>query len=112
MNITVIGRHMDVTDAMRAHAEEKVGKLPRLYDALLSADVTFGSDAGEYAVEIVATGKRKSVFVARQHGPDMYACLDQCLHKLQQQLRRHKDRVRDRQGPGHQQTMLPEAPGQ
>lgn len=108
MNMTVIGRHMDVTDALREYAQDKASKLPHLYDALQSVDVTFVLDAGEYEVEIVAKGKRKSTFVARQRGADMYACLDQCVHKLQEQLRRHKDRVRDRQGPPHEQTMTPE----
>jgi ribosomal subunit interface protein len=53
-------------------------------------------DAGQHAVEVVATGKKKSVFVARQRGDDMYACMDQAMHKLEEQLRRHKDRIRDR----------------
>ena len=107
MDITFIGRHMDVTDAMKQYAAEKVGKLPHLYDSLQSADVSFGVDAGEHVVEIVAHGKRKSTFVARHQGKDMYGCLDQCVHKLEQQLRRHKDKIRDRQGPSHEESMTP-----
>ena len=70
MNVNVVGRHMDVTEAMKAYAMEKVGKLPHFYDSLLSADVYFATDAGEYLVEIVAHGKRKSTFVARHQGKD------------------------------------------
>lgn len=103
---------MEVTDAMRDYAREKVAKLPRLYDGLHSADVTFAKDGGEYELEIVAHGRRKSVFVARHRGKDMHGCVDQCVHKLEGQLRRHKDRVRDRHGPGHEETMTPEGPGQ
>ena len=110
MDVSVVGRHMEVTEAMKKYAEEKVGKLPRFYDGLQSADVTFALDAAEYVVEIVAHGRRKSVFVARQHGKEMYACLDQCAQKLEAQLRRHKDRVRDHHGPPHEQTMTPEGP--
>jgi len=110
VNVSVAARHMEVTDAMREHAEEKVGKLPRFYDGLHSADVTFALDGTEYVVEIVAHGKRKSVFVARHRGGDMYAAVDQCVHKLQEQLRRHKDKIRDRQGPPHEQTMTPQTP--
>jgi putative sigma-54 modulation protein len=98
---------MDVTDAMRDYTQEKVDKLPRYYDGLTGVDVTFTVDAGEYAVEVVATGKRKSVFVAHHRGDEMYAAADQCFHKIEEQLRRHKDRVRDRHGPPHEQTMVP-----
>jgi len=105
VNVSVVGRHMDVTEAMKAYAMEKVGKLPHFYDSLQSADVCFATDAGEYLVEIVAHGKRKSTFVASHQGKDMYGCLDQCVHKLEQQLRKHKDRVRDRHGPSHEESM-------
>jgi putative sigma-54 modulation protein len=110
VNVSVVARHMDVTEAMKRYAEEKAGRLPRFYDAVRAAVVTLDKDAGEFLVEIVVTGRRKSVFVAHHRGTELHACLDQCIHKLTEQLRRHKDRVRDRQGPGHQETMLPEPP--
>jgi len=37
----------------------------------------------------------------------MYACIDQCMDKIKEQVRRHKDRVRDRQGPPHSESMTP-----
>lgn len=110
MNVSVVARHMHVTEAMRTYAEAKVEKLPRLFNGLQSITVTFDLEAGYNLVEIVATGTHKSTFVARQQGEDMYACMDQCMHKIEQQLRRHKDRVRDRQGPSHEETMVPESP--
>lgn len=98
---------MNVTDSMKDYIQEKIDKLPHLYDGLQSVDVTVATEAGEFLVEIVAAGKRKSVFVAHHRDEDLYACLDQCAHKIQEQLRRHKDRVRDRHGPAHDQTMQP-----
>ena len=56
-------------------------------------------------MEIVVTATRKNTFVATHRDDDMYAALDQCLHKITEQLRRHKDRVRDRHGPPHEETM-------
>ena len=92
---------MAMTTAMRQYAQEKAEKLPRYYDGLRSVNVTLDMEAGLFAVEMVASGKRKRVFVAHHRGDDMYACVDQCCHKLDEQIRRHKDRVRDRQGPTH-----------
>jgi putative sigma-54 modulation protein len=110
VDVSVVARHMEVTDAMRSYVREKVAKLPRFYDGLHSTNVTLALDAGEHLVEIVAHGRRKSVFVASQAGKDLYACVDQCAHKLEEQLRRHKDRVRDRHGPPHEETMTLEEP--
>ena len=109
MNITVEARHMDITEALREYAEEKVGKLPRYYDGLQSVEVILDHEAGQSKVEIVALATRKTTFVAHDRQEDMYAAVDQCIDKVAQQLRRHKDRIRDRQGPSHEE-VLPTAP--
>ena len=92
MNIVVKGRHMDVTDAIRQYALAKADKLPKYYDKM---------EGDRPVAEIVVQAKRKSTFVATHRDEDMYACIDQCLHKIAEQLRRHKDKVRDRQAPPH-----------
>ncbi len=104
MNIVVKARHMDVTDAMREYVESKAAKLERFYDNIKTAEATLDIEADKPVVEIVVTAKRKSTFVATERGDDMYACIDQCLHKITEQLRRHKSKVRDRQGLTHSET--------
>jgi len=108
MNVSVSARHLELTDAMKNYAVEKVKVLPRFYNGIQSVEITYSKDSGQEIVEIIVTGKRKSIFVARAKGHEMYACLDQCVHKLTEQLRRHKDRVKDRHGPPHSQSMTPE----
>ncbi len=105
MNIVVKARHMDVTDAIREYVETKAAKLNRFYDNVHSIEVTLDIEADQPSVEIIVSAKRKNVFVASHRGPDMYACVDQCMHKISEQLRRHKDRVRDHQGPTHREVM-------
>lgn len=107
MNIVVKSRHMDATEPLKQYVEAKAAKLPRFYDSLMSIEVTLDMEAEKPTVEIVAQGKKRTTFVARAKDDDMYACVDQCLDKLVQQLRRHKDRVRDRQG-----ASMDEAVGQ
>ena len=101
MNIVVKGRHMDVTDAIRQYALTKADKLPKYYDKIRSTEIILGMEGDRPVAEIVVQAKRKSTFVATHRDEDMYACIDQCLHKIAEQLRRHKDKVRDRQAPPH-----------
>ncbi len=105
MNIVVKAPHMSVTDAIRQHVEGKVAKLPRYYDNVQSIDVTLDKEGEQSSVEILVTARRRQTFVATHRDNDMYAALDQCIHKITEQLRRHKDKVRDRQGPSHEETM-------
>jgi putative sigma-54 modulation protein len=110
VDITVIGRHMEVTDAMRQYVESKAAKLPRFYDNVLTAEVILGMEADKAVVEIVVTANRKNTFVATHRDDVMYAGIDECLRKISEQLRRHKDKVRDRQGPSMGQATE-ETPG-
>ncbi|MDP7163105.1 MAG: ribosome-associated translation inhibitor RaiA [Phycisphaerae bacterium] len=104
MNIVVEARHMEVTDAMRQYVQTKAAKLPRYYGNVQSIEVILDMEADRPMAEIVVQASRKATFVAIAHNEDMYTCIDQCLHKITGQLRRHKDRVRDRQGMPHGTT--------
>lgn len=100
MKIVVNARHMDVTDAIRQFVEGKVSKLPKFLDNIQSIEVILDKDALQSVTEIVVTAKKKHVFVATHRDDDLYASVDQCLHKIVQQLHRHKDKIRDRQTTG------------
>ena len=101
MNITIKARHMEATEPMKQYAESKAAKLPRIFDDIQSIDVTLDIEADQAMVEFVVQARRKHTFVASDRNQDMYACVDGCLNKISQQLRRHKDKVRNHQGPGH-----------
>ena len=96
MNIIVNARHMDVTDAIREFVEKKVSKLPRFYDNVQQIQVRLEHEADQTVAEIVVIAKKRNTFVASHRDPDLYASVDHCLQKISEQLRRHKDRVRDR----------------
>jgi len=105
VNVLVKAPHMSVTAAIRQRVESKVSKLPRFYDSVQTVEVVLDKEAGKFMVEIIVAAKRRNTFVATHRDDDMYACLDQCLDKISQQLRRHKDRVRDRQGLPRSQVV-------
>ncbi|MCD6364261.1 MAG: ribosome-associated translation inhibitor RaiA [Planctomycetes bacterium] len=96
MNTIVKARHMEVTDAMRQHIESKLSKLPRYYDRIVSIEVTLDVQADQSLVEIVVKARRRHTFVASHRTQDMYTCVDLCLGKITEQIRRHKDKVRNR----------------
>ncbi len=97
MLFTITGRHVTITDAIRAYAEEKTSKLPRFYSGVNQVEVIVdGNDTGtSVAVEIIARGEHSNVFVATESGEDAYQCIDAAVHKLERQLRRKKTKERD-----------------
>lgn len=96
MLFTMTGRHIEVTEALRSHAEEKSEKLPRYYDSISQVEVILeGNNGGKPGVEIIVHAEHSSNFIARESGDDMYACIDVAMHKLERQLRRKKEKQRN-----------------
>lgn len=99
MEIIVSGRHLDITDAIRQYATDKVGRLPKFFDRVQVIEVI--ADKGEahdnsQQVEIIVRAEHVDPFIARAAGNDLYACIDDAVEKLERQLREHKDKVRNR----------------
>ena len=96
MQISITGRHVEITDEVRDYAREKASKLPRFFDRVQSIDVVLDHDAGNCSVEIIVSVDRANPFLARESGPDTFALIDTLTDKLGRQLRRHKERLRNR----------------
>jgi putative sigma-54 modulation protein len=97
LNFAISGKHIVITDAIRAYAEEKTSKLPRYYDGVNQVEVVVDSSHGanKMSVEIIARGEHGHVFIATEMGESAYPCIDGALHKLEQQLRKRKAKERD-----------------
>ena len=96
MLFTITGKHIEITDALRAHAEEKTSKLPRYYNNINQVEVIIdGGNGSNCGVEIIARGEHSNFFIGSETGDDMYACIDIAVHKLEKQLRRKKQKQRN-----------------
>lgn len=112
MRITVSGRHMGVTQSLKQYCEEKALKLTRFYDRIQSIEVILDGKSGVHTAEIIVRTDRADPFVATEQQEDAYAAVDLLIDKMERQLTRHKERVRNRKHPPRAAHEPPhEAPG-
>jgi putative sigma-54 modulation protein len=105
---TITGKHIEITEAIRSHAEEKTSKLPKYYSSINQVEVIIdGSQGGNTSVEIIARAEHSKVFVGTETGEDAYRCIDMVVHKLERQLRRTKGRERDNKRKGGPELIEP-----
>ena len=101
MSITVTGRKMPVTDALRMYAEEKIGNSMKVMDINpLDAEVVLHVEKNPANVtpaicEVTLRTKGHIVRVEESE-EDMYAAIDVASAKVLRQLRKFKTRVLDR----------------
>ena len=101
MIITLSGRHLEITPAIRAYAEEKANKLTKFYDLIKEIEVILdGKDARNKSAEIIVSAEHRNMFVGHADGEDLYACIDKATDKLARQLHDHKEQHRNRKHPG------------
>ena len=97
MLFTISGKHIDITEAIRKHAEDKTSKLPKYYNSINQVEVIIDGNHGgsNISVEIIARAEHSKVFVGSETGEDAYRCIDMAAHKLERQLRKAKGKERD-----------------
>ena len=76
MQVTVIGRHMDIPPELRDYVEQKLDKLPRFYDRVMMIEVIVEHDQNQNSVEIVVSVAKHREFVAQESGDELYASFD------------------------------------
>ena len=109
MLFKIVGKHVQITDAIKAHAEEKTSKLPKYYDRINRVDVIVdGSQRSKISVEVIARAEHSKVFVVTETGDDARRCIDFAVRKLERQLRRKKARERDDKHADGGESLKPE----
>lgn len=110
MSITVSGRKMPVTDALRAYAEEKIGNSMKVMDIdPLNAEVVLSKEKNPAnpcpdTCEVTLRTKGHIIRV-EEHEDDMYAAIDVAAAKVLRQLRKYKTRVIDRKTHNGEKTV-------
>ena len=96
MQIDITGHHIDVTPALRAYVTEKMQKIMRHSDQVISIRVILKVEKLQQLAEASINVGGRTVF-ANVSASDMYASIDGLVDKLDRQVRRRKDRITNHQ---------------
>lgn len=107
MNVTVKGRGVDVTPAMRDYAQKKLSKLTDFDAVIRSAEVTCKSEHTNFKVEVMLIGDGLKAR-AEERRPDYYEAVDFVMEKLEQQVKKHRKRKIER-NRSHSARQVPAA---
>jgi putative sigma-54 modulation protein len=100
VEIHVTGRHVELTDDVREYVHTKVHRLPRFYDRIHEIEVILDHESEQFTAEMIVRADRKHTFIASETGPDTFALIDLVVEKLERQLRKHKEKSRNRKHDG------------
>ncbi|MCA9259117.1 MAG: ribosome-associated translation inhibitor RaiA [Planctomycetales bacterium] len=97
MQIRITARHGRLSEATQEKIRAKLSKLTRIFDRITTLDATFDlEDEESPSVDVRASLERHDDIVASFQASDMMGALDHVVQKLEQQLRRMKEKTKDR----------------
>jgi putative sigma-54 modulation protein len=96
--IEIASRHGNLEPAQTQYLHDKADKLVKYFDRLMSVEVAVDHGKHFWQVEIRASAEHKHDFFAKEEGPTPEAAMDSCVHKVEEQLRRYKEKVQHHKG--------------
>ncbi len=94
MNITVSGRHLEVTPALKQYVVDKTKRLDKYCPNIIDVSAILAVEKYRHIAEITVLvgGARIN---SKEATEDMYSSIDKVLEKIERQLRKHKEKISD-----------------
>ena len=94
MEILIRGDKLVVTDAIKAHIEEKIGKLEKYFEdsSNIKAHVVIRVKDNDQIIEVTIPTNKFTLRAEEKHS-DLYAAVNLMVDKLERQIRKNKTRM-------------------
>ena len=105
MNITVTGRHVEVTEAIREFATKKIQGIHLDYPRIVEARLVIDVQKDRQTADIVLFCTDHITIQASSTGADLYAAIDESISKIMRRMRKHKTRLMKTKRPHRNESI-------
>lgn len=95
MKITIRGKNIDVTEALKQYIEKRVGKFGKFLNELSEAIVTISTEKFTHKIDVLLK-VNGHLIQAEGKTEDLYSAVDQVVEKLEKQILKYKEKVQNK----------------
>lgn len=95
MHVAITCKHGQLGVNQQEYMTRKSEKLLTYFERVTAINVTVTFENGGVRVEILVDAEHKHNFVAADAGDDVIPTFDVTLHKMEQQLKKYKEKIQD-----------------
>jgi putative sigma-54 modulation protein len=107
MNLSICGRHYDVTPAVREYVLNKLSRVLRHFDHVIDTQVILSKEPLRHKAEITMRLSGKDIH-CESVDENLYAAIDILADKIDRQVIKHKDKIQNHVvEPAKRQTVAP-----
>ena len=103
MQTSVTFKNVDPSENLKTYVGEKLDRLDRYLDNPAEANVVLTVEKFRHIAEINLTGDRLSIN-GKDETNDMYSAIDMALDKLEKQIKKTKEKIKERRSGGNYKT--------
>jgi putative sigma-54 modulation protein len=94
MTFRIAFKHLNTTEAIRVYAKKKTEKLTKYFHGRISVTWNFDIERQNQVAHCHLIGNHMDYF-GEASTPDLYASIDLAITRIEKQLRKHKEVVKD-----------------
>lgn len=95
MQVAISCKHGQLNGNQQEYMTRKAEKLLTYFERVTAINVTTTFEKGRVRVEVLVDAEHKHNFVANEIGDELIPTFDVTLHKMEQQIRKYKERIQD-----------------
>ncbi|MBR9982572.1 MAG: ribosome-associated translation inhibitor RaiA [Desulfatitalea sp.] len=110
MQTSVTFKNLDPSDHLKSYISDKLDRFDKYLYSPGEANVVLSVEKFRHIAEVNIIGDRLNI-VGKEETEDMYSAIDMVLDKLEKQIKKNKQKVRERRtGKGKAKTAMTESP--
>lgn len=106
MNLSIIGRHLEVTPAIREYVMNKMARVSRHFDNVIDTQVTLSIERLKHTAELTMRVRGKDIH-CEANDENLYAAIDLLADKIDRQVIKYKSKT---QNHAHEPVKRQEIP--
>ncbi len=95
MQVSITGRHVNVTDNVKAHVEDKLERCLGVFPRIESIRVILDTENRDQVSEIIIQGANHIRVTATEKSDNLYDAIDRSIEHAERQMRKQRDKVQD-----------------
>ncbi len=95
MQVTVTGRHIEATDALKQYATEKCGRLEKYFPKSVHVVITLAVVKKVHHIAEAVIRTNGLLIQASEETAEMYSAIDLLIEKIERRARRYKEKLVD-----------------
>ncbi|MFT5873908.1 MAG: putative sigma-54 modulation protein [Clostridium sp.] len=95
MKVKVIGKNIEITEALKNIIEKKISRLDKYFSPDVQGQATLGVQKNRHTIEVTIPFNGV-ILRAEEQNDDMYVSIDSVADKLERQIRKHKTKLEKR----------------